>query len=96
MLVESDGTSSLYISLWEGVLVLQGCEIFCEILSLLLLGLENISLWEGVLVLKGLEIFSGLSLLLLALENISLWEDVLVLKGAMLGIGLVSLSGAWI
>ena len=55
MLVESDGTSSLYISLWEGVLVLKGCEIFCEIfcvLSFLLLGFENISLWEGVVVLK--------------------------------------------
>ena len=79
MLVESLGTSSLYISLWEGVLALEGCEIFC-VLSSLLLGFENISLWEGVLVLKGLEIFSVLSLLLLELENISLWEGVLVLQ----------------
>ena len=51
ILVESLGTSSLYISLWEGVLVLKGLEIFSG-LSLLLLELENISLWEGVLVLQ--------------------------------------------
>ena len=83
MLVESDGTSSLFISLWEGVLVLEGCEIFCEIFCVLtfsVVGFENISLWEGVLVLEGLEIFSGSTLLLLALENISLWEGVLVLE----------------